>query len=183
MHSRRLMLFVPIVGLLSVAGVALAAPGPAGAGTHATAATEAVGATASVTHPCTLLSNDEITQLLGQSPAPGLEEAGFSPGEKQCIWNLLPTNASLSITYEPEHTKGDLTGTGALLGKTARRVSGVGSVAYVSCSGKQNGLPAQCQMRANGDGKTLSFVLVTPGTAASITKTIEKVGRVVYGKL
>jgi hypothetical protein len=182
-NSRRLMLIVPIVGLLSVAGVALVAPGPAGAGTHATAAAEARAATASVTHPCTLLSNGEITRLLGHSPAPGLEEAGFSPAEKQCIWNLLPTNASLSITYEPEHTEGDLTGTSGLLGHTATRVAGVGSVAYVSCSGKQNGLPAQCQMRANGDGKTLSFVLVTPGTAASITKTIELVGRAVYGEL
>jgi hypothetical protein len=155
-----------MTGLLAVSGIAGASVGSK----HAL----------SVTHPCTLLSEARIKQLVGAAATSPMQMAGFNPGEIECMWNLSATNGGLSVTYEPKTTKSDLTATDGELGSGAKRVAGVGSVAYVSCSGKQNGVPGQCELRGFADGKTLSMVLSGTGSEKAIAKQIAKVGAVVF---
>jgi hypothetical protein len=163
-------------GALTMVAGPLSEVGSAGAGL---ASKHAV----SVTHPCTLLTDAHIKQLVGVSASSPMQMAGFDPGEIECMWNLSTTNGGISVTYEPKTTKSDLTETDGELGSGATRVSGVGSVAYVSCSGKQNGVPSQCELRGFGSGKTLSIVLSGTGTEKAISKQISRVGAQVFKEL
>lgn len=137
----------------------------------------------SVTHPCTLLSETRIKQLVGVAASSPMQMAGFNPGEIECMWNLAATNGGLSVTFEPKTTKSDLTATDGELGSGAKRVAGVGSVAYVSCSGQQNGVPSQCELRGFADGRTLSMVLSGTGSEKAIAKQLAKVGAAVFNEV
>jgi hypothetical protein len=160
------------------------APVPAAADIQHEANQVTILATHKANHPCSLLTTPTIRHLVGLSASGGTQGGALNPGDAECSWDLGTTSGVLNLTYEPSITKGDLTApqSNGELGASAKRVSGVGSVAYVTCTNQQ-GAPPLCELRASGHGKTLDFVLTAPGNQKALTKDLVKVGKAVFGEL
>jgi hypothetical protein len=162
-------------------GAVLAMAAVPATATMATASSHHSAAT--VKHMCGLLSNRDIKHLLGTTPFSSTPSGGVDKGDRQCTWELNSLSGSLSITYEPSIKKSDLTQFNGELGSDAKRVSGVGTVAYISCSPQQGQVPAQCQLRAYAKTKTMSFVLSSSASEVTITSEVATVAKMVYSEL
>ncbi len=180
--TRQSMKMTPaLLGSFLIASCALAAiPSVA---TDAAASTHHSRAT--VKHMCGLLTNAAIKHLLGTTPFSTTPSVGVGvdKGDRTCTWELNSLSGSLSITYEPSIKKSDLLQFNGELGSDAKPLAGVGKLAYISCSAQQGQVPAQCQIRAYGKSKTMSFVLSSSASEAAITQEVVNVAKYVYAEV
>jgi hypothetical protein len=108
---------VAIVGIAACSGTSPATGSPTGAGG---------GGGGTVSDPCSLLTQAEVSAVVGQPVGPGTKD--IEP--KECDWQY-PADAvpsiQVSITTETGNTLADLCGPGSsALGLTVTAVSGVG---------------------------------------------------------
>ena len=145
-------------------GTATQAPTSAGGGpATAPGATSGGGGGATVTDPCTLLTQAEVSAVVGQPVGPGLKDVE----PKTCDWQYPADGVpsiQASITIQTGNTLADLCGPGdSALGLTVTTVAGVGDGA---CFEQLAGLGAGTNLTFSTHGQVITIATVL-GPAAT----------------
>jgi hypothetical protein len=161
------------VGACNGTSQATSAPtAAAGATSGAGAASGSGGGGGTASDPCTLLTQAEISTVVGQQVSAGAKD--IEPNE--CDWQYPPDavpSIQVSITIQTGNTLADLCGPGnPSLGLTVSTVSGVGDGA---CFAQLAGLGAGTNLTfSKGSGVYTIAAIIGPNAAADAIEAADK---------
>jgi Protein of unknown function (DUF3558) len=103
------MICVLAVGTFAITGCGTTAICTADPGTPTSEGTDSAGraATTFTEDPCTLLTNDEVAQVLGASPATTVPVPRIAGGYQQCQWVVPGNGGSAALFYIPDQEEID----------------------------------------------------------------------------